>query len=101
MEQQQTENTKRTCYLAYLRVVGVKKRCRKTERHFFNLKKSMPENYSEEMLQAIKDNGLRHLNEVMKSYQSAELYLQYSEVDGHVVSFELFDPKHRTFKLTT
>lgn len=97
-----TTETKQVVFDVSVYVVGVKKRCRKADRHILRVG-TIPydENLPQEEVNRLMDIAQGLLETNMKSVTRAKLYLTRTEIGDFFKSTELFDKRHKEFEIKT
>lgn len=88
---------KTTVRRRYVIVSGIKKKCRKVDRHFLKMS-DVPETFTPEQLEQYRNDALAKIEQEMKTWKRGSFHLDYAEVENRdgfeVVSCMLMDQRN-------
>lgn len=91
--------TKRQYFETYLIVKGLKKRCRKPDIYSDDLRLDLPLDYTQAQFDEVVTAAKAKLASQYKEVVRAVLKLNFTESEGHIKSFQLFDKRHKEIDL--
>lgn len=91
--------TKRQYFETYLITKGLKKRCRKADIYTDDLGLDLPLDYTETQFNEVVTAAKAKLASQYKQVFRAVLKLNFTESEGYIKSFQLFDKRHKEIDL--